>query len=108
MKHEEIRRYFSLYPTSDSRGKERIEQLYRDAKHMIFGVALNIDNRLIGLVGLKDINPVNQSAEFYVIIGDRPTWFKGYGTEATRMMVRYRFMELNLNHTQTPYLGETT
>src|SRR6266567_3841058 len=38
---EEIRRYFSIYPTSDSRGKERLEQLYKDGKHIIFGVALN-------------------------------------------------------------------
>ena len=101
MNDEEIRRYFSIYPTSDSRGKERLEQLYRDGKHIIFGVALNSDNRLIGLVGLKDINYVNQSAEFYVIIGDRTAWFKGYGTEATKLMFRYGFMELNLNRIQT-------
>jgi RimJ/RimL family protein N-acetyltransferase len=101
MNDEEIRRYFSIYPTSDSRGKERLEQLYRDGKHIIFGVALNSDNRLIGLVGLKDINYVNQSAEFYVIIGDRTAWFKGYGTEATKLMFHYGFMELNLNRIQT-------
>lgn len=106
MNDEEIRRYFSIYPTSDARGKERIEQLYRDGKHIIFGVALKSDNRLIGLVGLKDINNVNQSAEFYVIIGDRSAWFKGYGTEATRLMLRYGFMELNLNRIQTQDMEE--
>jgi hypothetical protein len=52
---EEIRRYFSIYPTSDTRGEERLELLYKDGKHIIFGVALNENNRLIGLVGLKDI-----------------------------------------------------
>ncbi len=76
MNDEEIRRYFSIYPTSDTRGKERLELLYKDGKHIIFGVALNEDNRLIGLVGLKDINYINQSAEFYVIIGDRSGWGK--------------------------------
>jgi RimJ/RimL family protein N-acetyltransferase len=101
MNDEEIRRYFSVYPTSDSRGKERLELLYKDGKHIIFGVALNGDNRLIGLVGLKDINYINQSAEFYVIIGDRTAWGKGYGTEATKLMVRYGFLELNLNRIQT-------
>jgi len=100
MNDEEIRRYFSIYPTSDTRGKERLEQLYKDGKHIIFGVALNSDNRLIGLVGLKDINYVNQSAEFYVII-DRSAHGKGYGTEATKLMIRYGFMELNLNRIQT-------
>ncbi len=101
MHDEEIRRYFSIYPTSDTRGKERLELLYKDGKHIIFGVALNSDNRLIGLVGLKDINYVNQSAEFYVIIGDRILQGKGYGTEATKLMFRYGFMELNLNRIQT-------
>ena len=101
MNDEEIRKYFSIYPTSDTRGKERLEQLYKDGKHIIFGVALNSDNQLIGLVGLKDINNINQSAEFYVIIGDRSAWGKGYGTEATKLMFRYGFMELNLNRIQT-------
>ena len=50
MNDEEIRRYFSIYPTSDTRGRERLEQLYKDGKHIIFGVALKSDNRLIGLV----------------------------------------------------------
>ncbi len=106
MNDEEIRRYFSIYPTSDTRGKERLEQLYKDGKHIIFGVILNSDNRLIGLVGLKDINYINQSAEFYVIIGDRSLQGRGYGTEATKLMIRYGFMELNLNRIQTQDMEE--
>ena len=106
MNNEEIRRYFSIYPTSDTRGKERLELLYKDGKHIIFGVALKSDNTLIGLVGLKDINYINQSAEFYVIIGDPAGWGKGYGTEATKLMVRYGFMELNLNRIQTQDMEE--
>ena len=101
MNDEEIRQYCSIYPTSDTRGKERLELLYKDGKHIIFGVDLKSDNRLIGLVGLKDINYVNQSAEFYVIIGDRTIQGRGYGTEATKLMFQYGFMELNLNRIQT-------
>ena len=97
----EIRRYFSVYPTSDTRAKERIDNLYKSTGHIIFGVVLKEDNRLIGLVGLKDINLLNQSAEFYVIIGDRNIQGRGYGTEATKLMLRYGFLELNLNRIQT-------
>src|SRR2546423_1679961 len=103
---EEIRRWFSIYPTSDTRGKERLENLYKDFKHIIFGVVLKSDNRLIGLVGLKDINYINQSAEFYNIIGDRLFWGKGYSTEATKLMIRYGFLELNLNRIQTQDMEE--
>jgi RimJ/RimL family protein N-acetyltransferase len=106
MNDEEIRRYFSVYPTSDTRGKERLDNLYKDTRHIIFGVALKENNRLIGLVGLKDINTLNQSAEFYVIIGDRTVQKRGYGSEATKLMVRYGFFELNLNRIQTQDMEE--
>jgi RimJ/RimL family protein N-acetyltransferase len=103
---EEIRRWFAVYPSSDARGKERLDNLYKSFTHILFGVALKSDNRLIGTVGLKDINHLNQSAEFYVTIGDRSVWGKGYGTEATKLMVRYGFMELNLNRIQTQDMEE--
>jgi RimJ/RimL family protein N-acetyltransferase len=103
---QEIRRYFSVYPTSDSRGRERLETFYKDFRHILLGVALKSDNRLIGLVGLKDINTLNQSAEFYIIIGDRSIWGQGYGTEATKLMLRYGFLELNLNRIQTMDMEE--
>jgi RimJ/RimL family protein N-acetyltransferase len=106
LNNEEIRRYFSVYPTSDARGKERLENLYKSFGHIIFGVALKDTNTLIGLVGLKDINQLNQTAEFYVIIGDPASWGKGYGTEATKLMIRYGFMELNLNRIQTQDMEE--
>ena len=102
----EIRRFFSVYPTSDARGRDRLENLYKDFKHILFGVALKSDNRLIGLVGLKDINTLNQSAEFYILIGDRSIWGQGYGTEATLLMIRYGFVELNLNRIQTQDIEE--
>jgi RimJ/RimL family protein N-acetyltransferase len=106
MNDEEIRRYFSVYPTSDTRGKERLENFYRDTRHILFGVVHKESNRLIGLVGLKDINLLNQSAEFYIIIGDRAIQGRGYGTEATKLMIRYGFQELNLNRIQTQDMEE--
>ncbi len=103
---EDVRRYFSIYPTSDARGKERIENLYKTFTHIIFGVCLNSDNTLIGLSGLKDVNLLNQSAEFYNII-DEAYWGKGYGTECTKLMIRYGFLELNLNRIQTQDMEES-
>src|ERR1700740_692482 len=72
----------------------------RRGRLFFFGVALKSDNQLIGLVGLKDINNLNQSAEFYNIV-DRRFWGQGYGTECTKLMLRYGFLELNLNRIQT-------
>lgn len=103
---QDVRRYFSVYPTNNGNSKERIAHLYKSFQHIIFGVALKNDNCLIGLVGLKDINILNQTAEFYIIIGDRTMWGKGYGTEATKLMINYGFQELNLNRIQTQDMEE--
>jgi len=100
---EEMRSYFNVYPTSYSRMKERLGQFYHDFRHILLGVA--IKDELIGIVGLKDINTLNQSAEFYVKV-DPSQQGKGYGTEATQLMIRYGFMELNLNRIQTQDMEE--
>jgi RimJ/RimL family protein N-acetyltransferase len=97
---EEVRRHFSIYPKSKARAVERLEQLYKGGEHVLLGIALIADDQLVGLTGLKDINHVNQTAEFYVLIGEPVLWGRGYGTEATTLMLRYGFMELNLNRIQ--------
>jgi RimJ/RimL family protein N-acetyltransferase len=102
---EDMREYFNVYPTSLARSQERISQLYKDYHHILFGVALKSDSTLIGVVGLKDINTLNQTAEFYVKI-DPSAQGQGYGTEATKLMVRYGFTELNLNRIQTQDMEE--
>lgn len=102
---EQMRSYFNVYPTSTTRMKERLGQFYRDFAHILFGVVLKGERELLGIAGLKDINTLNQSAEFYVKI-DPSQQGKGYGTEATKLMLRYGFLELNLNRIQTQDMEE--
>jgi RimJ/RimL family protein N-acetyltransferase len=102
---EEMRSYFNVYPTSYTRMKERLGQFYRDFTHILLGIALKGEQEIIGIAGLKDISTLNQSAEFYVKI-DPSQQGKGYGTEATTLMIRYGFMELNLNRIQTQDMEE--
>lgn len=102
---EEMRSYFNVYPTSDTRMKERLDDFYRNFQHILLGVVLKDNNTLIGIVGLKDINTLNQNAEFYVKI-DPSVQGKGYGTEATTLMIHYGFMELNLHRIQTQDMEE--
>jgi diamine N-acetyltransferase len=52
--------------------------------------------RPIGFTYLSDI--AEQKAEFGIVIGERACQGKGYGTEATRLMLDYAFNILNLHN----------
>jgi RimJ/RimL family protein N-acetyltransferase len=54
-------------------------------------------NRLIGTCALSQLDADNGSALFHITIGEKDTWGRGYGTEATRLMLDHAFTELGLH-----------
>ncbi|MBM3275242.1 MAG: GNAT family N-acetyltransferase [Candidatus Sericytochromatia bacterium] len=51
----------------------------------------------IGTIGLDDIDPVNQSAEFgNLLIGEKAALGKGFAKEATELLIDYAFKRLNV------------
>ena len=54
--------------------------------------------RLIGIMELRHINTRNHNAEFGILIGEKDCWGKGYGTEATMLMLDYAFSVLGLHN----------
>jgi RimJ/RimL family protein N-acetyltransferase len=53
--------------------------------------------RPIGLTDLFEIDHFNRTAGFGILIGERDCWGRGYGTEATRLMLDYAFTALGLH-----------
>jgi RimJ/RimL family protein N-acetyltransferase len=51
----------------------------------------------IGNTDLHAIEAVTNAAEFGILIGEKEYWNKGYGREATRLMLKHGFENLNLN-----------
>jgi len=84
-------------PISKLREREYIDALYKSSDHIVLGIVIRKDNRLIGCAGLSGICPVHRSAEFGITIGDRRRQGLGLGREATGLMLRYGFEERNLN-----------
>lgn len=62
----------------------------------VFTIYERSSGRPIGNAGLHDIHSVNATAEFGIVIGEPDAWGKGYGTEATRLMLAYGFDVLGL------------
>ena len=51
----------------------------------------------IGTVGWRGIDYRNRTAEFSILIGNRASHGKGFGTETTRLMLDYGFTALGLH-----------
>jgi RimJ/RimL family protein N-acetyltransferase len=55
------------------------------------------DQKLIGFCGLNNINYFHSFANLYMEIGEVEYWNQGIATEATKLIIEYGFLELNMN-----------
>jgi RimJ/RimL family protein N-acetyltransferase len=74
----------------------------------VFGIRTLAEDKLIGNCGLHDISMKNSCGTFGIFIGNKAYWSKGYGTDATRALLRFAFYELNLNRVQLEVYGYNT
>jgi RimJ/RimL family protein N-acetyltransferase len=63
----------------------------------LFVIETLADCRYLGSTDLHNISWVNRNAEAGIVIGEKSSWGKGYGTDAMRVLLRYAFDKLNLN-----------
>jgi len=86
------------YPRSLAHTVQRVEErgpnTYSD---VLFVIETLAEGRTIGLTRLHDTEPEVGRAEFDIYLGDRDTWGRGYGTEATRLTCRYAFDKMRLH-----------
>lgn len=71
--------------------------VFNDDKNIRLAICLKENNQHIGNVNLTSINWINRNAEYSIMIGDINQWGKGIGNEATHLILKYAFEELNLN-----------
>jgi RimJ/RimL family protein N-acetyltransferase len=62
-----------------------------------FVIADPVTEAYIGQVNLDRIDWKNRVGFIGIVIGDKEHLGKGYGTEAMKLLVRFSFMEMNLN-----------
>ncbi len=61
------------------------------ARGLCYAVHEAPTDRLIGTTALTDISPHGTSALFRIVIGEKECWGRGYGTEATSLVVAEAF-----------------
>jgi RimJ/RimL family protein N-acetyltransferase len=85
---------YTLYPVE----KER--QILRDIidkQSPVFNIVLTAGDKLIGRCMLLQVDQVNRTAMLGMAIGEKQHWSRGYGIEATKLLLDYAFNLLNLN-----------
>lgn len=68
-----------------------------DNDDLLFTIRLLENDQLIGQCSIKDVQWQARYCEVWIGIGDPTLRGKGYGTDGMRVMIRYAFMEMNLN-----------
>lgn len=78
--------------------KKWIEENEISDDFALFIMKSKVDDHVIGDIGLFGFKGKHSNAFVGISIGEPENWGKGYGTEAMKIMLRYGFAVLNLNH----------
>lgn len=84
-------------PSSLDQARREFEQASDDCGHNLRLAITTLDGELIGETSLQEIDQRNGNARFTIAIGNRGYWGHGYGSDATRALMRYAFEQLNLH-----------
>ena len=95
--YEVMRTMGSFNPYSLVTEKKWIEDSYQKKDQISLGIVNKDNDRLIGGTGLHRIEHRVRQAGFGIFVGDKKEWNKGFGQEATELIVDYAINQLNLN-----------
>ncbi len=74
-----------------------VTKMQSNAKNILFGIFLKENKKHIGNIKIGPINREHKFADVGIMIGDKSSWGKGYGTEAVKLATRYAFEKLGLH-----------
>ena len=93
----EITQYIKMFMPMSLAQEERWFGAHLDlADSHILGIETP-DGRLIGNLGLHDINWKDRKAVLGIVIGEKDCWGQGYGTDAIKTMLSFAFAQMNLH-----------
>jgi [ribosomal protein S5]-alanine N-acetyltransferase len=95
----EVNKYNShhYFPYSKSSAYKYIENVNNSSSVLVLAIIEKKSNMHIGNISLQQIDFINRTAEFAILIGDKKSWGKGYSREAGKLIINHGFVELNLN-----------
>lgn len=99
---------FLALPVSLTNEQEKVEQFIKSKEAIVLIIVEKATDQPVGQTAFFRIDYISRAALFYLAILDPAFWSKGYGSEATQLMVDYAFKTLNLNRIQLHVCAENT
>ena len=91
-----VRQYIkTIFPVTEAGEREWLASLAKKSDKDVV-VAIEVDGKAIGNMGIHRINWKDRTATTGAIIGEVEYWGKGYGTDAKMVLLDYAFNTLNL------------
>lgn len=85
------------FPHSRQELERYLEGRNGSSSHIWLAIIVKETHQHIGNIELSGIDWVHRKATYSVLIGDRSAWGKGYGFEASALLLRHAFRKLNLH-----------
>lgn len=103
---EEVTRHLGRNdPLSMVEEEQWFEKQVTDKANLVFAIE-DEDGNYIGNISLHKIDFRNGTAEIGIVIGEKDAWGKGYGPEATLVLLRYAFEDLRLHRVRSAAFAE--
>jgi len=95
---EEVTRWLGP-PNFPSRAQQEkfIELAQASGEDAKYFAIETLEGKLVGDTGIRNIDWKSRKAEFFITIGEKQLWDKGFGTDALRIVIRLAFDKMNLN-----------
>jgi RimJ/RimL family protein N-acetyltransferase len=96
---DEVTRWLGPMNVPISRAKQEafIEMAAEPRDDAKYFAIETLDGKLVGDCGLRYIDWKCRKAEFFITIGEKSLWDKGYGSDALRIVIRLAFEKMALN-----------
>ena len=86
-----------IYPYTRELAIEYVTRVRSQKQDLVLAILAKDTGTHIGNISLQNIHPINQSAEYAIILGDKAYWGKGIAKEASQLILKHGFEEMNLH-----------
>jgi len=97
----EILQYLTLYRPLSLQDEfefiRRVREEMKQNRSFSFAIVDKEANKLIGTIGLHNVDWISRNAELGIAIWKKEYWGRGYGTDAMKLLLYYGFTFLNLH-----------